>query len=98
MAIRKIELMHRLFGRTEGRSCGDCENLVTEDYRGKKYRKCMAYGDTSSEASDWVKHYPACGIYNTEYHGRPVIELVKRRSPETKPDEEPIEGQMQMEG
>ena len=98
MAIRKIDLMHRQFGRRDDASCGDCKNLVTFVSSGKKYRKCTVYGETSSEASDWAKYYPACGMYNTEYHGRPVIELVKRRRPETKPEDRPIEGQIGMEG
>lgn len=97
MAIRKIDIMHRQFGRIDDRQCGYCRNLATIDVHGKKYRKCTVYGETSSEASDWAKYYPACGMYNTEYHGRPVIDLVKRRRPETKPEEEPIEGQMEME-
>lgn len=98
MAIRKIDLMHRLFERRDDARCGDCQNLITVDVHGRTLRKCTVYGDTSSAASDWAKYYPACGMYNTEYHGRPIIELVKRRRPETKPEDSPIEGQMEMEG
>lgn len=34
MAIRKIDLMHRQFGRIDDRRCGDCQNLATIDGHG----------------------------------------------------------------
>lgn len=82
--MRKIDLMHKMFGRMEGRTCGECKNLITYRYRDKVYRKCTIYGDTSSEATDWVKKYAACGKFNGEYKGRPIVRMVtpeKSRKP-----------------
>lgn len=78
-ARRKIELMHELFGRSAGHSCGECANLVCSRYRGRILRKCSAYGLTHSEASDWVKRWEACGLFDREYTGTQVIEIAKRR-------------------
>lgn len=59
--IRKIELMHQQFGRCDGHTCGECSNLTTHCY-GRTYQKCLVYGESSSEASDWTKRWPACGM------------------------------------
>ena len=99
MAIRKIELMHRQFGRCEAHLCGECGNLVSGRYHNKNYRKCKIYGLTHSEASDWAKRWTACGMFNRAYTGRPIINLVR---PEKKTADialdEPLEGQLKMEG
>ena len=97
MAVRKIDLMHQQFGRCEAHICGQCDNLISERYHDRTYRKCKVYGLTNSEASDWVKKWTACGMFNKEYTGSPIIRLVR---PDKKTDEaecEPIEGQMEME-
>ena len=77
MALRKMALMHKQFGRCEGHICGECSNLISWKYRGRSLRKCRVYGLTHSEASDWAKNWAACGIFNGVYTGRPIIELVK---------------------
>lgn len=98
MAVRKLELMHRQFGRCETHVCGECIHLVSERYHDKTYRKCKVYGLTNSEASDWAKRWTACGMFNKAYAGRPIINLVR---PEKKNADialdEPLEGQMEME-
>ena len=76
MAVRKIELMHQLFGIYSGRKCADCENFVTGIYHDKKLQKCIVYGMTHSEASDWRQKYDACGMFNREYSGTDIIRLV----------------------
>lgn len=94
MAIRKIDLMHREFGECEEHTCGECSNLVEHRYD-KCYRKCVIYGCTNSEASDWAKRWIACGMFNKDWNGRPIIEMVKP----TKEDQqqyEPLEGQISM--
>ena len=99
MAIRKIELMHRQFGRCEAHLCGECVHLTSERYHGKTYRKCKVYGLTNSAASDWAKRWTACGMFNRAYTGKPIINLVR---PEKKTADialdEPLEGQLKMEG
>ena len=93
MAIRKIDAMHRYYGYGSG-LCGDC-NHFCEKLRDRKYFKCLVYGDTPSEASDWRKSYIACGLI-----GKPFpegdIRIIKRIIPERK-EEDQIPGQIEME-
>ena len=90
MAIRKIDLMHKLFGFGDGK-CADC-NHFRECRLSRTYFKCAVYGETSSEASDWRKSYIACGMKNREYKGNPVIGSVIRDARGNV--EEQIAGQM----
>lgn len=76
MTVRKLDLMHSLFGKGEGK-CGDCKHLVAYQYRGRRYRKCTIYGDTSSDASDWAKRWQACGCFNKDVPHKNVIRLVR---------------------
>lgn len=94
--IRKIALMHRMFGRCEGHTCGECSNLE-EKLWDRVYRKCMVYGDSNSEASDWAKKWEACGMFNKEYSGGPVMALVRPGRADKGPIQ-PLDGQMEMEG
>lgn len=89
--MRKIDAMHERFGVVPGERCENCTNLIKGLYNTKFLRKCAVYGATHSEASDWRKKYVACGMFNREYNGNPIIELVNR---ERKKDEAPIEGQL----
>ena len=89
MMKKKIDRMHAMFGVLDGKTtCKDCDNLISSR-RDKCYYKCSIYGETSSEASDWRLKYLACGKYNTEYHGRNIIEV--RTVEECQ--REPIDGQ-----
>lgn len=94
MTVRKIDLMHQMFGKTEG-LCKDCSHYKRYHYRDKPYRKCEVYGITNSEASDWVGRYQACGLFNKKYSGNDVIRLV---SPGRRNEviQEPLEGQVRM--
>lgn len=86
---RKHLLMYKLFGLTEGKDCNTCEHLIKTRLTDRTYYKCECYGMSGSEATDWKKHIPACGLYNREYTGNPVVKMVK---PEKQ--EEAIPGQM----
>ena len=88
---RKIELMHYQFGITPGKMCRECLNLVSYRCRGTNYYKCAVYGETSSEASDWRLKYQACGMFNKEWTGSPIIKLLKHGSKEPEPE---LEGQL----
>lgn len=94
MALRKIDLMHKIFGLSpnEDDLCKNCSNIRTYRYHDRNYNKCCHYGSTRSEASDWKLNQRGCGLFNLDYTGKPVIELVR---PEYK-QEEPIEGQMNL--
>lgn len=77
MALRKIDLMHRCFGKCPGHACRECSNLVEGRYHDKILRKCKVYGLTHSEASDWAKRWEACGQFNKPWDRGPVIQLVR---------------------
>lgn len=77
MAIRKIDLMHRVFGKLgPGYYCRDCDHLCSYQAN-RKWYKCEVYGLTHSEASDWSGRYDACGMFNKEYDGNDIIRLVR---------------------
>ena len=92
MTVRKIELMHRVFGaQGDGYYCRDCYHLCSYEAK-RKWYKCEVYGITQSEASDWRLSYPACRQYNKKWDGNPIIRLVR---PWAAPDT-PLEGQESM--
>lgn len=93
--VRKIDYMHKRFGVVADR-CKNCSNLCQMAYRGKTYYKCLVYGNTQSEATDWRLSYMACGMLNQEYKGTPIIEMAKRQM-RVASGTEPIEGQISME-
>ena len=68
---KKNDLMRQLFGACEGHVCKECSNFTTGRYMGMILRKCQVYG----QASDWAGRWPACGMFNKEYTGRPIIEM-----------------------
>lgn len=94
---RKIDLMHLTFGKCPGHTCVECSNLERIRYRGMNLRKCRVYGVTHSVASDWEIRYEACGAFNWEYDGRPIIELVRHGRTMKPVQEEPLDGQITME-
>ena len=72
---KKNDLMRQQFGACEGHVCKECSNFTTGRYMGMILRKCQVYGLTHSQASDWAGRWPACGMFNKEYTGRPIIEM-----------------------
>ncbi len=85
--------MHSRFGFCPGHKCAECSNLVQHLYD-TTYYKCMCYGESSSEATDWRKKYDACGLFNREYSGRRGMWFVKR-APRPKDDLPECEGQIE---
>lgn len=88
---RKIDAMHAYYGTTGGMRCENCEHLVRNVYN-RSYYKCLAYGDSRSEATDWAKSWRACGLWN-EPLAVGHVPLIKRLRP-TKNDAVPVEGQI----
>ena len=84
----KLEIMHNLFGITEGRICRDCSHIVTND-RSKRYNKCECYGLSMSEATDFPVLQTACGLFNREtdvrdiYKGNRPVKKKAELQPET---------------
>lgn len=66
MILKKIDAMHRRYGKIEDKRCGDCCNFYEKVY-GKKYFKCSLYGMSSSTATDWAKKWVACGQFNIPF-------------------------------
>lgn len=88
MVIRKVDLMHQLYGVGEG-CCVDCSNLIVKSNRGRTLKKCIVYGDTHSEATDWAFCWKACGLKNKESAHRNVVRLVRWQN-----EKEPLDGQI----
>lgn len=90
---RKIKAMHMEYGKNESHRCGDCCNLSSYT-QCKTWYKCMAYGDSRSEATDWEKRNVACGLFNVPFDGIPLIQKLKRNAKQMMDD--PIDGQIAM--
>ena len=95
-AVRKIDLMYRVFGKCDGHKCKDCTNLDKSFYD-TTYYKCKVYGCSRSEATDWRLKWGACGMYNKTWNGGEIVRLVGQRRWRCEPDE-PIDGQMSIGG
>lgn len=67
--IRKIEKMHLMFGKADGKRCEECNHLLRYRHHDRTVTKCEVYGDTRSEATDWSGRHRACGLYRKEYGG-----------------------------
>lgn len=94
--MKKLELMHSIFGKMEGKKCKDCCNFISDRYHDTILHKCQAYGMTHSEASDWRCKWDACGIYNQPYDGHTVMGRGTREA--TAVVEQPMEGQIDLFG
>ena len=78
--------------------CEDCSNLIKGRYHNMFLRKCMVYGATHSEASDWRKKYVACGLFNKEWTGGKIIDVCKSENAKKTNELFPIDGQISIEG
>ncbi len=90
MVGKKIIAMHKMFGKVKN-VCGNCCHLI-----GNKgsYRKCELYGISRSEATDWALSWQACGAFNKL--NLPYVDIYKSLPKDHKQDE-PLEGQIEME-
>lgn len=93
--IRKIDLMHKEFGKVPDRKCKDCPHLVSYTAN-RKWYKCEVYGESSSEATDWRLKWNACGMIDVaEYKGIPMIKQVRLLNWKPKEDIQ-IDGQVSL--
>ena len=94
--LRKIDAMHFYYGFGTG-LCQNCPHFVKKDWN-RKYHKCLVYGDSNSEATDWRKGYMACGLIDQPFPESDVriVKLIGREA-KSKMCEEPIEGQIGLE-
>ena len=94
MADKKLAAMHQEFGRAYGMKCIKCP-LLKQD---RRPCKCKAYGVSMSAATDWSPALEACGLcLKAELPEGfvPLFDRIKRRK---RPDNTPIEGQLDMFG
>lgn len=89
--MRKIELMHKLFGRSkQGLLCRECSHFYRRKASDTTVRKCEVYGDSCSEATDWNASYMGCGLApDIPYTGSPVVKMVtpeRQKKPELEID------------
>lgn len=97
MALRKIALMHRIFGICEGHACRECSDFVKRKYHDRTLCKCRVYGMTHSEASDWAGRWQACGMFNRTWEKQPVMREVVPERKQKEADSTPLEGQISLE-
>ena len=95
-AIRKIDLMHKVFGKLEGEKCKGCTNLIKREC-GRRYYKCTVYGQSYSTSTDWRLSYPACSMKNKDWDGNEIVRIVHTTAARVCEDM-PLEGQYVMEG
>lgn len=91
MALRKLDLMHCFFGVSDGHTCRECSNFT----RGK-FHKCMIYGVTSSEATDWAGRWQACGAFNQTVKRKPIMREVIPERKRKEANNTPIDGQISL--
>lgn len=65
MAIRKIDAMYKYYGVGTGR-CENCPHFRRKVFD-KVYFKCLVYGNSNSEATDWRSGYTACGLIDKPF-------------------------------
>lgn len=90
-----IEAMYKHFGRGDGR-CQSCNHLVKVQHGGTAAYKCLIYGNTHSEATDWRLKYDACGLKGKarpDWFQVDMIDYLRNRRPKT---DEQVEGQMSL--
>jgi hypothetical protein len=93
--LRKLALMHKLYGIKPERTCGECCNYSSGRYRSKILRKCVRYGFTHSWATDWTKSGMACGMFGVlvPESYKSVIETVKSYRSD---GDTPMKGQLEL--
>lgn len=89
---RKITAMHRVYGQDNAHKCADCSNLCIYVTSSHTQYKCMAYGASASAATDWAKHWTACGLCRKPLDADHVPPI-KRLKP-AKRQEKPLDGQI----
>lgn len=104
MREKKIDAMHKVYGVFQGGRCKACPHLeahVNHDVT-RCWYKCLMYGTSSGEGTDWKAGYEACNAIAIDPEDARRLHLygnVYRQTkgvPKAKPREE-IPGQIQME-
>jgi hypothetical protein len=59
---RRIAMMHKAHGASEGNKCGHCVHFYRIRFA-NTYRKCDLYGTSGGPGTDWGFNWPACGKF-----------------------------------
>lgn len=97
MALRKLDLMHRFFGVSDGHTCRECSNFIKGKHHDKVLGKCTVYGFTDSKATDWAGRWQACGAFNRTIGRQPIMREVIPERKRKEADNTPIDGQISLE-
>ena len=79
---RKHDVMYAEYGKDYAHTCKQCTNCVYNT-RDKRYYKCLRYGDSASEATDWAIGKTACGMFDVPL-GLGEYPMIKRRRRDAK--------------
>lgn len=95
--MNSLDKMHIEYGFGNG-VCKDCVNLIHTRYS-RTYIKCVAYGVSSCEATDWRGKWNACGLKGIPFDTlrpprRPLVEVRMIQKPV---EEEACSGQVTLE-
>ena len=92
MTLRKIDVMYRHYGFGVGR-CESCPHFKKKTFD-RTYHKCLVYGESNSEATDWRKSWDACGLIDKPFPEKDqrIVNLVAAK----REDEKPIPGQLML--
>lgn len=94
MKPRPIDYMHLKFGPgRQGVSCKSCTNLCRKQAN-RVWYKCLVWGDSCCDASDWRISWPSCGMYNRDPAG--LIHIKDTVKHVTTHRVEEVPGQMSM--
>jgi hypothetical protein len=59
---KRILQMYNMYGRTEGKQCGECKYLCQRHFK-NTYFKCEMTVISASSATDWRSRWEACGKF-----------------------------------
>lgn len=90
----KIDKMHAFYGIRGTEQCKNCCNYIRYRYHDRQMRKCIAYGDTRSAATDWAGTYTACGLFGEPFDTSKQLPAMRR----TQQIDSGVAGQVLMEG
>ena len=92
---KRIAEMHKRFGIYRGIKCGGCCNCASHT-RDRTYYKCLVYGISAAESTDWRVSYTACGHYGKPHDPRAktIVDVLKH---EPRKKTEIVEGQVRFD-
>jgi len=64
--VRRINTMHLVYGKTDGKFCKTCDHLISSKgtmYMDRVVFKCTKSKMSHGAATDWRVGWDACGLY-----------------------------------